>query len=158
MNFWWNSEKSREILVKCKGALGKVPFGTSQEEAHQPSFHKRFASVCVPVLSLNFSERATCERCLVAFFKGLGANDFPELRRADTQIRYASVFRTHPLNALFLMGGFPVDFQEVKRPIRTKSGKNPLWCIRMFKDVLSTRAFVNRADMLSTVGFFKLHF
>ena len=27
---------------------------------------------------------------------------------------------------LFLMGCFPVDFQEVKRPIRTKSGKRPI--------------------------------
>ena len=27
---------------------------------------------------------------------------------------------------LFLMGSFPVDFQEVKRPLRTKSGKRPI--------------------------------
>ena len=27
---------------------------------------------------------------------------------------------------LFLMGCFPVDFQEVKRPLRTKSGKRPI--------------------------------
>ena len=27
---------------------------------------------------------------------------------------------------LFLMGCFPVDFQEVKRPLRTRSGKRPI--------------------------------
>ena len=27
---------------------------------------------------------------------------------------------------LFLMGCFPLDFQEVKRPLRTKSGKRPI--------------------------------
>ena len=27
---------------------------------------------------------------------------------------------------LFLMGCFPVDFQEVKRPLRMKSGKRPI--------------------------------
>ena len=31
-----------------------------------------------------------------------------------------------PLNALFLMGCFPVDFQEVKRPLGTKSVKRPI--------------------------------
>ena len=30
------------------------------------------------------------------------------------------------LMPLFLMGCFPVDFQEVKRPLRTKSGKRPI--------------------------------
>ena len=30
------------------------------------------------------------------------------------------------LTPLFLMGCFPVDFQEVKRPLRTKSGKRPI--------------------------------
>ena len=30
------------------------------------------------------------------------------------------------LMTLFLMGCFPVDFQEVKRPLRTKSGKRPI--------------------------------
>ena len=31
-----------------------------------------------------------------------------------------------PLNAPFLNGLFPVDFQEVRRPLRTKSGKRPI--------------------------------
>ena len=30
------------------------------------------------------------------------------------------------LMPLFLMGCFPLDFQEVKRPLRTKSGKRPI--------------------------------
>ena len=30
------------------------------------------------------------------------------------------------LMPLFLMGCFPVDFQEAKRPLRTKSGKRPI--------------------------------
>ena len=30
------------------------------------------------------------------------------------------------LMPLFLMGCFPVDFQEVKQPLRTKSGKRPI--------------------------------
>ena len=30
------------------------------------------------------------------------------------------------LMPLFLMGRFPVDFQEVKRPLRTKSVKRPI--------------------------------
>ena len=30
------------------------------------------------------------------------------------------------LMPLFLMGCFPVDFQEVKRPLRTKSVKRPI--------------------------------
>ena len=30
------------------------------------------------------------------------------------------------LMTLFLMGCFPMDFQEVKRPLRTKSGKRPI--------------------------------
>ena len=30
------------------------------------------------------------------------------------------------LNTLFLMGCFPMNFQEVKRPLRTKSGKRPI--------------------------------
>ena len=30
------------------------------------------------------------------------------------------------LMPLFLMGCFPVDFQEIKRPLRTKSGKRPI--------------------------------
>ena len=36
---------------------------------------------------------------------------------------------THPKNLLmpfFLMGCFPVDFHEVKRPLRMKSGKRPI--------------------------------
>ena len=57
--------------------------------------------------------------------------------------RHASVFSTHSdtqpvpafhcirlfknlLMPLFLMGCFPVDFQEGKRPLRTKSGKRPI--------------------------------
>ena len=35
-------------------------------------------------------------------------------------------FSQEPVNALFLMGCFPVDFQEVKRPLRTKSVKRPI--------------------------------
>ena len=31
-----------------------------------------------------------------------------------------------PLNAPFLMGCFPVDFQDAKRPLRTKSVKRPI--------------------------------
>ena len=31
-----------------------------------------------------------------------------------------------PLNALLLHGLFPVDFREVKRPLRMKSGKYPI--------------------------------
>ena len=34
------------------------------------------------------------------------------------------IFR-EPLNAPFSMSCFSVDFQEVKRPLRTKSGKRP---------------------------------
>ena len=34
--------------------------------------------------------------------------------------------RSKFLMPLFLMGCFPVDFQEVKRPLRTKSGKRPI--------------------------------
>ena len=34
--------------------------------------------------------------------------------------------KSKTLMPLFLMGCFPVDFQEVKRPLRTKSGKRPI--------------------------------
>ena len=70
-----------------------------------------------------------------------------------------------PQRPLFLMGCFPLHFQEVKRPLRTKSGKRPILegptrkprharvfsthsdtqadpafhCIRMFKGIFSTR-------------------
>ena len=37
-----------------------------------------------------------------------------------------SLFLKNLLVPLFLMGCFPVDFQEVKRPLRTKSGKRPI--------------------------------
>ena len=42
-----------------------------------------------------------------------------ELPRNDQSIKSL-------LTPLFLMGCFPVDFQEVKRPLRTKSGKRPI--------------------------------
>ena len=38
---------------------------------------------------------------------------------------FAMQIKNH-LMPLFLMGCFPVDFQEVKRPLRTKSAKRPI--------------------------------
>ena len=46
----------------------------------------------------------------------MGRNDF------DVQVNHVK----NLLMPLFLMGCFPVDFQEVKRPLRTKSGKRPI--------------------------------
>ena len=53
-----------------------------------------------------------------------------ELQNLDAQIaaisnRNDSKFK-NLLTPLFLMGCFPVAFQEVKRPLRTKSGKRPI--------------------------------
>ena len=44
-------------------------------------------------------------------------------RRFATQI--GAIFK-NLLMPLFLMGCFPVDFQDVKRPLRTKSVKRPI--------------------------------
>ena len=52
-----------------------------------------------------------------------------------TQSLHSHVQFIHPIHAnsghclfmpLFLMGCFPVDFQDVKRPLRTKSAKRPI--------------------------------
>ena len=40
-------------------------------------------------------------------------------------LRGGGLFIKNLLMPLFLMGCFPLDFQEVKRPLRTKSGKRP---------------------------------
>ena len=39
---------------------------------------------------------------------------------------YESNTSQEPLNAPLLVGCLPVDFQEAKRPLRTKSGKRPI--------------------------------
>ena len=39
---------------------------------------------------------------------------------------YRSNGNQKPLNALFLMGCFPMDVQHIKRPLRTRSGKLPI--------------------------------
>ena len=40
--------------------------------------------------------------------------------------RHLMIFTKNLLMPLFLMGCFPVDFQEVKRPLGMKSGKRPI--------------------------------
>ena len=52
---------------------------------------------------------------------------FPELRAWNRQkFRREKQKVKNLLMPLFLMGCFPVDFQDVKRPLRTKSVKRPI--------------------------------
>ena len=46
-----------------------------------------------------------------------GKNEFAFFRCRSSQ---------EPLNAPFLMGCFPEEFQEAKRPLKTKLGKRPI--------------------------------
>ena len=59
--------------------------------------------------------------------KGAGENFLSGVRGAQHfRTRLFGSFFKNLLMPLFLMGCFPVDFQEVKRPLRTKSGKRPI--------------------------------
>ena len=50
----------------------------------------------------------------------------PKPRISETHTHTNVVLFKNLLMPLFLMGCFPVDFQEVKRPLRTKSAQRPI--------------------------------
>ena len=63
-------------------------------------------------------------KSLATFYRTLKSQCMQQLLPLVSEI--ASDFFKNLLMPLFLMGCFPVDFQEVKRPLKAKSGKRPI--------------------------------
>ena len=66
-----------------------------------------------------------CERRRESLTQSMPISFFARRTLRDTLMSRGKNFK-NLLMPLFLMGCFPVDFQEVKRPLRTKSVKRPI--------------------------------
>ena len=110
------AQNCRKFDSQFRTILCKYPFPMPTSEIHK----WRELSGGASQGSLHGFAGLMAQRC--ASVSNFGACDS---NRANSSLGKSFHFK-NLLMPLFLMGCFPVDFQEVKRPLRTKSAKRPI--------------------------------